>query len=257
MNKLTRGLILMVCASAGLQAGPLAYLTTIQGEFGTLDLGNGHFSLISTGSLLDGLGAIGNTLYGLGPTGTLFQIDPLTGARTTLGTSSHSFNAFGSTLTGLFAVDNSVNVYSINATNGSATLLGPTGFSFGAVDSLTTNSATLYWADGTNLYTINISTGAATLVGPTGGAQLGAMVLESGTLWGGMFLPSALVSTVNPLTGAVTGGPALTGPLGSFYGLAPDPLGATTAPEPETMLLLALGIGAILLRRQRPEGQEA
>src|SRR5215470_2701283 len=114
MNRRFATLAILTTLAGCLQATPLAYLTFQNGQFGTVDLGTGAFTLISTGTQLDGLGTIGNTLYGQSSTGTLFQIDPLTGTRTTIGTAAHSFNVLGSTLNGLFAIDNSTDLYSIN-----------------------------------------------------------------------------------------------------------------------------------------------
>jgi len=81
------------------------------------------------------------------------------------GSSAANCDDFGSTLTGLYAVDSSAKLWSINPSTGAATLIGPLGISPGGFGGLSTNSSTLYFADGANLYTLDTSTGAATLVG--------------------------------------------------------------------------------------------
>jgi hypothetical protein len=110
----------------------------------------------------------------------------------------------------------------------------------------------LYFADGVNLYTLNTNTGAATLVGPMGGGvEIGALLQENGTLYGGVETPSLMVDTLNPTTGAATTGPALSGATGHFYALAPNPLPSSAVPEPQTWGFLGSGLAALALLRHR------
>ena len=138
-------------------------------------------------------------------------------------------------------------MYSINSANGAATLVGATGLaSFGSWRSLSTNSNSLYFSNGTELYTLSTTTGAATLIGSTG-IYIGAMLEENGILYAGNESPLS-VDTLNMSTGAVTIGSLVTGDnKGSFWGLAPNPLPSSTpsVPEPATMLLLSLGIAGL------------
>jgi hypothetical protein len=242
-------LILLAVCAGGLNAASIAYMETQSGNFGVIDLSTGVFSFIGAAVPLQGLGVAGGLLYGLGPTGTLYQVNTTTGGVSTVGSSAHSFNVFGSTVAGLFAIDNSTNVYSINAATGAATLLGPTGVPFGSVDSLSTNSSTLFWADGPKFYTLNTTTGAATLVGNMGGVVIGAMVQENGILYGGEFSPFPSVVTINTSTGGVTPGPGLSGTSNNFFGLAPNPL-VSSVPEAETWTLLAVGMAVMALMRR-------
>jgi hypothetical protein len=121
---------------------------------------------------------------------------------------------------------------------------------------LSTNSSTLYFADSSNLYSLNLTTGAATLIGATGGAQFGALVNESGTLYGGQDNLAFQVDTLNTSTGAATAGPGLTGAdFGAgFAGLAAIPPTAAT-PEPGYVSVVLIGFLSagiwIKARRQR------
>jgi hypothetical protein len=245
------------------RADPLAYMLTTDKDFGTIDLATGDFTSDGFESVqLAGLGEIGSTLYGVNyaaGTGTLYTIDTANGSLTTVGTDTAvEYEAFGSTLTNLYAIgENNVGafeLYSVNSSNGSPTLLGLTGLTPGGDYTLSTDSSTLYFAEGTNLYTIDTTTGAATLIGPTGGKQFGGLVTETSTLYGGEYYPTFEVDTLNTTSGTATAGPALSGTDGSgFAGLAAIPPTATT-PEPASVSLLLVGFLAagiwIKARRQ-------
>jgi hypothetical protein len=150
----------------------------------TVDLNTGTFSLLgNSGVTLAGMAVTDASLFGSSyhtATGSLYTINPTNGSVTVVGTSSLDIDDFGSTTTGLYAVGVDGNLYSINPTTGAPTLIGPTGLSFGTWRSLSTNSSTLYFADGPNLYTLNTSTGAATLIGSMGGPEQRAMLDEAG-----------------------------------------------------------------------------
>jgi hypothetical protein len=249
---------LLSCVSIAAKAAPTAYMGTDTGEFGTIDLTTGAFSLLgNSGQTLAGMAVAGGELFGTAyhtSTGTLFTINPLSGVLTTVGNSGISIDDFGSTTSGLFAVGVNGNLYSISPTTGSGTLVGPTGIGFGSWRGLSTNSSTLYFADGTDLYTLNTSTGAATLIGNMGGGvEIGALLEEGGTLWGGEETPSLRVDTLDAATGLATLGPLLTGATGHFYALAPNPIPTSlqpSIPEPTTFSLLGIGLaGLVILRR--------
>jgi hypothetical protein len=112
---------------------------------------------------------------------------------------------------------------------------------------MSTNSSTLYWANGPNLYALDTTTGFATLVGNMGGPQLGALIMTGGTLFGGEDSPAIQVVTLDPGTGVATAGPALSGISSNFFGLAPE----LTTPEPGTWGLFATGIAGMALLRRR------
>lgn len=250
------GVVLALVATGTLYADNMAFMGTVNGDFGTIDLNTGAFSYLgNSGVTLAGMAVANGMLYGSSyhtSTGTLYTINPANGAVTVVGTNSLDIDDFGSTTSGLYAVGTDLNLYSINATTGAPTLIGPTGLTFGYWRSLSTNSSTLFFANGTNLYTLNTSTGAATLVGPTGGPMEGAMVWEGGLLYGGENHPGYSVDTLNTSTGLVTTGPGATGESSYFFALAPSPLPPPSVPEPGTLGLLGMGaLGVFGAARRR------
>src|SRR5579863_2523107 len=147
-------LTVFLLAIAGLASAqtPLAYEFVGRSDsWGTIDLTTGAFSQTgNTGQLLSGLGVgPGGLLYGgLDSSGTLYQVNPANGNLTTVGTSSLAYNDFGSTTTGVYALDTRLNLYSVNTTTGATTLIGPTGLSVNATIGLSTGSETLYFTNG-------------------------------------------------------------------------------------------------------------
>jgi hypothetical protein len=254
MSVITTVAILLSITTA--KADPMAYMGTDTGEFGTVDLTTGAFSLLgNSGQTLAGMAVDGGTLFASAyhtASGTLFNVNPANGVLIALGSSEVDIDDFGSTTSGLFGVGLDGNLYSFNPSNGAATLIGPTGIGFGSWRGLSTNSSSLYFADGIDLYTLNTSTGAATLVGDLGGgAEIGALLEEGGALYGGEEVPSLQIDTLDPVTGLAASGPPLRGATGHFYALAPSPI--PTAPslvsEPETCGLLGVGILGLALSR--------
>src|SRR5262249_9162635 len=150
---------------------------------------------------LAGLAVHDGTIFGTSyhiSSGALYKVNRSNGALTLVGASSISYDDFGYTSDGaMYAVGLDTKLYSINANTGAATLIGPTGLSFGASRSLSINADSLFFANGSNLYTLNTTTGAATLVGSTSGPQLGAMLMEGGTLYGGDNTPGLRVGQLD------------------------------------------------------------
>ena len=235
-----------------LQADNIAYMGVIGGDFGTIDLNTGVFTVLgNSGQTLAGMAVENGMLFGSSyhtAAGTLYSINPANGSLTTIGSSSLDYDDFGSTTSGIFAVGTDTSFYSVNPANGATTLIGPTGIGLGNWRSLSTGASSLYFSSGANLYTLNTSTGAATLVGNMGGPQIGAMLLEGGNLYGGQDSPSLAVDTIDPLTGAATTGPGLTGSTAAFFALAPNPI---PLPEPSIVSLLAVGGLARVFSRKR------
>jgi hypothetical protein len=242
------GIALCVLSASGLKADSIAYMGTVSGEFGTIDLNTGVFtSLGNSGLTLAGMAVASATLFGSSyhtAAGDLYTINPANGAVTVVGTSGIDYDDFGSTTTGLYAIGTNADLYSINASTGAASLIGATGLTFGTWRSLSTNSSSLYFSNGTNLYTISTTTGAATLVGSMGSVEEGAMLLEGGILYGGDDSPGGTVDTLNVTTGAATVGPSVSGTSSAFFALAPNPLPSSSTPEPGT---LTLAFGALLV----------
>jgi hypothetical protein len=248
-----------VISASALEADSIAYAGSNTGAFGTFDLNTGAFtSLGNSGQTLSGMAVAGGSLFAASyhtTNATLFSVNPANGALTSIGSASGvNIDDFGSTTAGLYAVSFGAtqNLYSINPSSGAATLIGPTGLGYGSWRGLSTNSGTLYFADGANLYTLNTTTGAATLVGAFGGsAEMGVLLTEGGVLYGGDDTHDT-IDTINTSTGAATVGPS-SGLPGSFYGLAPNPIPTpNTTPEPGTWGLLAGGIAVMVLLRRRP-----
>ena len=128
--------VVVIIAFLGLavtaKAGDHAYVVTSTAQFGTIDLNTGAFTQIgSMSQTLCNLGTYAGNLYGYAcGTSTLYQINPANGSLTLIGSAEQvtSYRGMGSTTTGLYGFDQSMNLYSINASTGAATLIGPTGF---------------------------------------------------------------------------------------------------------------------------------
>jgi hypothetical protein len=235
-------------------ADNIAYAGAANGVYGAIDLNTGVFtSLGNLGQTPSGMAVANGSLFVASyhtANGTLFTVNPADGSLTTVGTAAGvDYDDFGSTTSGMFVVGTNADLYSINPSTGAATLIGPTGLSFGAWRSLSTNSATLYFANGPDLYTLNTGTGAATLVGSFGdSSEMSVMILEGGVLYGADSIHNT-IDTVNAGTGAAIVGPSTT--VGAtIWGLAPNPI-PTSTPEPEARDLLAIGIAALAFLRAR------
>jgi hypothetical protein len=253
-------LLALMAASAGTAMADVnAYEVAGNTSFGTIDLTTGVYTQIGvSGILMSGLGETGGLIYGGAfLTDTVYTVNPATGALTLIGTTGGpNFGDFGSTLTGLYAIDlagygGNANLWSINPATGAATLIGPTGLTYSSPIGMSDNSAILYVTNGPLLYSLNTTTGAATLVGNTGTVGTGGMVTLGGTLYGGVEGPLQ-VATLDPVTGAATLGPLETGAPSNFWALAADPPTGTAAPEPGYIALLVLGMaGMLAVRRTR------
>ena len=199
------GMALLLTPLQVAKADPIAYevttdVTTPFSQFGTVDLATGAFKQTSVlGFVPTGISRIGSSLYTSTFTGTAFgQINPVTGAVTTIsntGLGGGEYLAMGSTLTTIYALDGSFNLYTVNPLTGAATLIGPTGLVLGLAYQLSTGSSALYFGDNNEIYSLNTSTGAPTAIGstllPVGGID--GLVFEHGGLYGGYYnrrLPS-------------------------------------------------------------------
>ena len=255
------GLMAVLSVAVGAaRADDIAYTGVLGGNFGTVDLNTGAFSLLGTsGQTLAGMAVANGTLFASSyhvADSSLFSVNPTNGSLTSIGLTGVNVDDFGSTTSGLYAVDTSGKLQSINPTTGAASLIGAIGISFGSWRSLSTNSSSLYFSNGADLYTLNTSTGAATLIGPTGGPEMGALVFEDATLYGGQETGRLSIATLNTSTGAATTGAAFTGTgTNSFWALAPNPIPVTSPiPEPASYSLFGFGLAVIAWTRRRRMG---
>jgi hypothetical protein len=190
------------------------------GSFEKLDITTGQPTAIgNSGSAFAGLAWSANetTLYGIvgfGGPSTLVQINPATGASTTIGANGASIYAVTSLANGqIYGVDVSDNLYKINSQTGAATLVGATGLpslsSF--QNSLASDGTTLYYTLGfggtDTLYTLDTNTGVASTVGSTGasgiiGSAFAGPTFSSGELYG--FTTGGQTDVIDVNTGAAT-----------------------------------------------------
>jgi hypothetical protein len=249
----------------GAKADPNAYEVTTNlannptNLFGKVDLATGAFTQTSALSFIPaGLAEIGSNLYTsvfIGGTDlSFYQLNPSTGGVTAIsnsGLGGGEFDAIGSTLNTIYALDDFFNLYSINPTTGAATLIGPTGLTPTVGYQLSTGSSTLYFGNADELYSLNTSTGAATDIGPTVPSEGGidGLVDENGVLYGGFTsngLPPSAFYSIDPTTGASTFLAGQDSAVGLVYGLAPP------IPEPFTLSIFGAGVaGAVALRRRK------
>jgi hypothetical protein len=210
------------------KADNLAYMSAMGGDFGTIDLDTGVFTVRGNShQTLAGLAVQDGTIYGTSyhiSSGALYKVNRANGALTLVGVSSISYDDFGYTSDGtMYAIGLDTKLYSINANTGAATLIGPTGLSFGSARSLSIDADGLYFANGANLYTLNTTSGAATLIGNTNSPQISSMLMEGGILYGGDNTSGLRVDRLDVATGAVTLGPTVFGTTNVFRGFAPFP----------------------------------
>jgi hypothetical protein len=116
------------------KAAPFVYVVTLSQQFGTIDLANGKFQPIGSGTP-DGLnnlvwwrGSL-RTLTTFPTLGSLAKINPATGEETIIGATGLSFNAFDlAKVRGkLYLTDFSNNLYSVDPVTGIATPTASTG----------------------------------------------------------------------------------------------------------------------------------
>jgi Abnormal spindle-like microcephaly-assoc'd, ASPM-SPD-2-Hydin len=220
-------IFLLMTAGLACAQTPMAYDFLGRSEdFGTINLTTGVFSQTgNSGLLLSGLGVgPGGLLYGGYYGGaTLYQVNPANGSLTSIGTGTFDYVEFGSTTSGVYGFDGSLNLFSINTTTGADTLIGSMGLVVAGTTGASTGSDTLYFTNGSPaiLYSINTTTAAPTEIGNTGVSDIGAMVFENGTLYAGSNGSPVSLYTLDTATGAATlvaDAPS----SADFWGLAPS-----------------------------------
>jgi len=171
--------LLLALAASPIKADDQAYFLA-GGQFGTVDLTTGAVTLVGMPSynlgFTAGLGELGGTLYtaGYGAGGTLYTVNPKSGALNPVGNSSIIYFSLGSTTTGLYAagwpagtnINTQPPLYfcSIDPRTAAARQIGQFGVSPGFYGwSFSTGSSTLYFADWENLYSIDVNSGSATV----------------------------------------------------------------------------------------------
>lgn len=130
-----------------------AYVVTINGEFGAVDLATGAFNQIGpdTPGVMADLVWANETLYSLvtsgNNAGSLAKIDPASGQVTVIGPTGLGYNAFTLGAVGgkLYLTDFNIgggfqNLYSIDPGTGTATLIGPTHIPADSVAPFTPNA---------------------------------------------------------------------------------------------------------------------
>jgi hypothetical protein len=237
----TATVVFALLAPSVLKADDQAYFVSTGGQFGTIDLDTGVAKTLGTSALfqLAGLGQVGGALYTAqyGAGGTLYTVNPSSGALNAVGNSSIIFFALGSTTTGLYAAgwpagtntqaNPTLYFYSIDPRTATATRVGQFGLSPGFYAwCFSTGSPTLYFADFENLYSIDTNSGGATLIGGTSGTIIGGLAYENSKLYAAQNSPN-VVYTLDPTSGAATAVANFTGT--TIAGLAP--ITAPTVPQ--------------------------
>lgn len=134
-------------------ADPQAYVVTINGEFGSVDLATGAFHQIGpdTPGIMANLVWSNGTLFSLvttgNNTGSLARINPTTGQVTIIGPTGLGYNAFslGGLAGKLYLTDFNIgggfqNLYSVDPSTGAAKLVGPTHIPADSVAPFTPNA---------------------------------------------------------------------------------------------------------------------
>jgi len=213
-------------------------------------------------TILDGTLYASDVIAGAGAPSNFGSIDPVTGAFTALNQQGGSTNwqalAANPTLGILYAADETgVTVPLISVSpSGAFSTIGNTNIQISdlAYDSV---HGILYAVDDSdNLYTVNVTTAAATLIGSTGlGNQIkiGLGYDSNNNVLYANFVGNHSLYTLNTTTGAAT----LVGANGTTVeidGLADFGVVSIT-PEPATIALIGLGLGALVCYRRRPKRQ--
>ncbi len=265
---------------------PVVYVVTQNqqlGEqlFGTADLVKGRFNQIGPAVPIGEVGLVSGpsgTLLTIDYAGNLDSINPGNGALTVIGATGLGANiaAFGQLGGKLYSTDLNGNFYGVNASSGAAHLIGGTNFPVIPFVPGTPNpdgtiniyNETLFGAGGKlyatldadvfdprvpiitpavnpELYQIDPNSGAATPVNPTESLITSALDIK-GTVYG--FAGNALAQSHSLTLNVANGNTTFVTNVDPAAGLI---FGAVPVPEPTSLVLAGLGIGAITIRRLR------
>jgi hypothetical protein len=133
-----------------------------------------------------------------------------------------NYFAFGSTTTSLYMVDTVGTLWNINPTTGASSMVGSTHVNLSQVTSiaLSAGSNALYMAVNSDVYRVDATTGNATLIGSSGSTDFGALVGVNGTIYANSIVAPNSIYMFNPATG-VSSFVTLSSAGDYAYGLAP------------------------------------
>jgi hypothetical protein len=188
----------------------LAVSSASGGLCGTINLANGQWTQLSSGTVVAGIGQSVNMYGGAYQGNTLYQVNPANCTYTAVGngTVTGGYRDFGATTGELYGIaqDSASDLYSVNPSTGATTFIGPTNLPFNGGQGVSANCPVLYATAQPNsdsaLYLINTTTGAATEIGDTGVGAIDALVCENGTLYGATLTGN--LYTLNLTTGQAT-----------------------------------------------------
>jgi hypothetical protein len=220
-------------------AGPFAYATTDDGDFGVLDLGSGAYEHCGfTGTLLFGL-AVGphGALYGM-DTGNLYRLNPHNGARKFIASAGNYRVAFGSAANTLYAVDSFANLYTVDPKSGAQAAAGAAAPAGVFVDVLSTGAQTLFEATSSGLYDYAPKQRIAHRKNRDHSVVWGGLALVADVLYGvgmasGQGETTQYVYSISTVDGSTTVVATLSSAFTGITGLAPTPPDNTGACTPQ------------------------